>query len=726
MGEILSVNKFGVSQSISKSVPQNILDILGNHADDILYTKDAMPGALSNLSNISIDVCKFKYAPEIDWALALNRAIQYFVANKLVYGRIMLPQGVLDIRSNIDEIPEEIYIEGKGAFLAASSPGTFINDLRPEELTETLFRFQTNRYITGHLLKNLTICGNYRESDCIYCYKCGWDFRLENVLVKRYNGAALRGSYLNDSNFNGFMIVECGSDGDAIDPVYALEFENGCNALHFTGLHMEHCRFFMHLKDTFFVDFGGSKWEQSTVKMGTNLTHPPIWLEKCREVTFGDGCGFIPIGVKSYLLANPNMDISQLPYFIGGTLTDATVLDREVVKFNGCVSTTGLGSGGAIGFPVDYSLLINLPKRVIIESCVFNWLSGILEPIKVGADGKPGTVAGNFFNIKDHPASINTDIENPVDLEGLAKGINTTNCQVYGNTVWQMSGGGTIKTNSSYAFTGVLNEYGNNNRSIGFSTKYKDTANNVFSEILKDYILPVGCKSEYRFDDEITSQAIKDYTYKKQHGQLGSTTGTDANDPAWDLTTGGLKFVAANSQYAKLPLSISVASEFTVYCLATLPSTPPAANSEIWSIGNSGSANPSIKVYMDTQGNLVSNWSNDSNVGGTNSNIYVPNVKSGYRLLKFWRVGSNIYLKDVCCEELNGYGNINGSTGVKPADPITVNQIGLGCLLKNTPVNFMDTTICFFVTYQRACTNVEDVKVYKYVKRMMLERGISI
>lgn len=679
----------------------------------------------ADYENIAIDIAKFKKESEIDWGLAINRAIEYFLSHHTEYGKLSLPQGVINIYTDIMDIPIPIMIEGKGSFLESITPGTFINDLRPDSSTKPLFTFKntTNTHITGHLLKNFTINGNYKVRDCINAYKCGWDFHMENVLIKRYKGAALRTDYLDDSNFIGLFIVESGSDGDVVDPIYAIECDHTTNALHFFGLHMEHCRFFMRLQDTFFVDFSGSKWEMSSLKMGTNLTHPPIYLGNCREVTFGTGCGFIPVGIKSYLAANPNMDYNLLPYFIGGSATESGNLDREVVKFVGCTGTVGLGSGGAFAFAVDHYLLMNLPKRVILVANDFNNLAGVLPPIRIGADGKPGVIMGNEFSIKDHDTTINQQITNATDLSGYSKGIRSDNCIVDGNIVWHMSSGAVTKT--SYAFDGVLNRYGIN-ETWNFVYKYNGTTTNEITERTNTYTLPEGCKSEYHFDDELTSQVIKDYSYFKKHGQLGSTTGSDANDPTWDTATGGLKFVKASSQYAKLPLGIDVTQDFTVYLFADIPTAIPASNSDYWSIGNSGTAGPSIKVYRDSTGQLVANWSNDSDVGGTNSVITAANVKTGYRLIKFTKTGTTINIKQIHTEFLNSSGNTVGSNGTIPTGTTTVNQIGLGCKLKNTASDFIDTTICFFATYQKLCTGTEDVQVLRYCKRMMGERGVSI
>lgn len=59
-------------------------------------------------------------------------------------------------------------------------------------------------------------------------------------------------------------------------------------------------------------------------------------------------------------------------------------------------------------------------------------------------------------------------------------------------------------------------------------------------------VVQAGLVSEYRFNER-TGQTIMDWAGGFR-GLLGSSAGTDANDPAW--TASGLSFTSANSQYA--------------------------------------------------------------------------------------------------------------------------------------------------------------------------------
>jgi hypothetical protein len=424
------------------------------------------------LTDIATDVKSFWQVGETDWALAINRAIQYIIDNKQTHGKLNFPQGVINVYTNIINISTAMSIEGKGAFKDPEQPGSYINDLRPSDLTTPLFNFRNigGTSQVAPIIKGITISGNERNSDCIYALKCGWDAYFENVIIENYKGSALAFDFMNDSNYINVSIFNCGSDGNSVSPRYAIEMINTCNELHFFGLHMEHCRFFMNIESAYLVDFEGCKWEQSGSKLGTNLTHPLINLGDCQEITFGSGCSFIPIGVKAYLYANPNMDYTKIPYVIGGSTTLSNSLDRECVKFIGCTSTTGAGSsGGVVTFGNDYSLLINLPnKRVQIIGCTFNKLAGLLESIRVGDNS---IIDGNVINIKDHPASINTDIINATQLDGFAKGVYSTNSMIANNIIWHMSGGGIMR--DDWAVNGIGNIY-TNNKFIGFVIRYKD------------------------------------------------------------------------------------------------------------------------------------------------------------------------------------------------------------------------------------------------------------
>ena len=228
----------------------------------------------------------------------------------------------------------------------------------------------------------------------------------------------------------------------------------------------------------------------------------------------------------------------------------------------------------------------------------------------------------------------------------------------------------------------------------------------------KPTIVQPGLVAEYRFE-EGTSQVLYDYR-GKNNGQLGSTTGGDTNDPT--RIANGLTF--ATDDYVKLPYVINVEQNFTIFIVASVGALAPAAIETYFSAGNSSMGTQYMWLRRWTDGILGLGWVNDAGVADT-ATISAANVIPGIRLIVVKRSAESMFFKDVA-------GGLLSSVRNAPANPTTFNQITLGSLGRTIFNNFLNQSIYAFLAYNRATTTAEDAKIYKALKRKLVQVGVVI
>lgn len=95
-----------------------------------------------------------------------------------------------------------------------------------------------------------------------------------------------------------------------------------------------------------------------------------------------------------------------------------------------------------------------------------------------------------------------------------------------------------------------------------------------------------GILREWRFDDG-SGQILTDYGPNQRHGQLGTTVGGDAADPAW--TAAGLDFDGTDD-HVVLPVTgmPSGNHDFTLQAVVVMPATDLKGTADVFSFGGGG------------------------------------------------------------------------------------------------------------------------------------------
>jgi hypothetical protein len=151
--------------------------------------------------------------------------------------------------------------------------------------------------------------------------------------------------------------------------------------------------------------------------------------------------------------------------------------------------------------------------------------------------------------------------------------------------------------------------------------------------------------------------------------------------------------------------------------VANVGASEPSARETYFSMGRSTSDIGFLYLFRETDGSLNFRSNNDANVDASVL-VLSTNVLSGIRLITVRRQGIILTLKDV-------------SSGKKvasalPSNPITLNQIALGSLLRIFTNFYLNQPEYFAAFFQRATTDAEDRQMYRYIKRLLSKRGVTI
>jgi hypothetical protein len=209
-----------------------------------------------------------------------------------------------------------------------------------------------------------------------------------------------------------------------------------------------------------------------------------------------------------------------------------------------------------------------------------------------------------------------------------------------------------------------------------------------------------GLVAEYRFN-EGSGQILYDYSGNNNHGTLGSTTGSDTNDPTYtgqgalcttdDYFTGLTGLGANAAQTLMIVLNFnhlaSVNGTHTGICSSLMQHS---ANNRIYISGQND--------FFDTTALITA--------GVWNCLTF---TSSGSTTTAALKVG----LTNVACTQQTG------DTNEIPA----LTQIGC----KSGVGAYMDGTFAYFIIYNRVLAQAEITQNYNYLKGYLLrERGISI
>lgn len=194
-------------------------------------------------------------------------------------------------------------------------------------------------------------------------------------------------------------------------------------------------------------------------------------------------------------------------------------------------------------------------------------------------------------------------------------------------------------------------------------------------------------------------------------GQLGSTTGADVNDPAWT----GNSLLFATDDYVQMPIPFDVSGDWTIYIVVKRDNMP-SANEAIISLGNSSVNTQYIYLYKRSDiSRFTFSYLNDAGQGVW-SNL---DALDGYRLLKMEKKNNQVRLKDVGANLSTAYSNC-------PASPQSLSRAALGVFGRTTNTNYLNGEIAYYMPYNRATTDAEDLRIYKALKKELAQRGIAI
>ncbi len=220
-----------------------------------------------------------------------------------------------------------------------------------------------------------------------------------------------------------------------------------------------------------------------------------------------------------------------------------------------------------------------------------------------------------------------------------------------------------------------------------------------------------GLVAEWRFNSG-SGQTLVDYSGNGHHGQLGSTAGADANDPAWNSL--GLSFDGVND-YVVAPIATAIVTG-TLTCLVrpdrTLNGTKISQAMSIndreglcLGLDHTNSSFKEAATINTTQGGAA--WVTAKYASLSQSSWYCLTVVNTGSNLIAWRNGSKI--------TTTPYTGAAATTG-------TSINFGAGYSLTNNA----QCTIAYAVARTGILTDAEVLREYAYIKAQVSARGIVL
>lgn len=228
-------------------------------------------------------------------------------------------------------------------------------------------------------------------------------------------------------------------------------------------------------------------------------------------------------------------------------------------------------------------------------------------------------------------------------------------------------------------------------------------------------IVKRGLVGWYDFTDAAGSQVLADKSGHGNHGQNGSTTGADTND----ATFNGQKAVFGDDDYIKMPYSVDIEKDFSVFVVATIPAMTSVVMNYV-TFGNSGNDTPAMGLNLRTTGELWFIHGNDA-AATSMAKMSAGLMGSGVKCFGIKRVVNRMIIKNLAT------GVINDTAANYAAGPTTLTHACLSGMLKASmdhPIT--GQSIFASLWYDRATTNTDDKKNYRALQRTLAERGIVI
>jgi len=201
--------------------------------------------------------------------------------------------------------------------------------------------------------------------------------------------------------------------------------------------------------------------------------------------------------------------------------------------------------------------------------------------------------------------------------------------------------------------------------------------------------------------------------YNGYNGSTSAPTG-DVNDFVWQ----GDKASPTVSQYGKLPYTIDVNSDFTLYAVVYINPSAPASSEAYWSFGNSGVSTQYLYLSRSTTGNLVVSTINDAGANDGTTSIAGGSLISGVRLLKVQVKSGKLTLKDVGGSQISNETTLSGTR--------TFNQLSIGALVRATASLYTNQPIYSIVQYPFATSESYDKQVLRAERKRLKAWGVTL
>lgn len=215
-----------------------------------------------------------------------------------------------------------------------------------------------------------------------------------------------------------------------------------------------------------------------------------------------------------------------------------------------------------------------------------------------------------------------------------------------------------------------------------------------------------GIVAEYRFDDG-SGQVLNDYSVNGYDGTLGSTSGSDTNDPTW--VTEGLSFDGTDD-YVDLPTGVQsdVAGGTACTVLFVLLAHSPAATEYLYHVGSQ------LDIQFNTSRQLRF---------GLNTDSFSVLTQTGSLTAGTWYVAQIWY--DGATHGIDVNDDNVGST----AKSGTIGGSGaprIGAIAGGAGSAFWSDRAAYAIVYDRYLTEAERAQNYQALRRIMSKRGVSL
>jgi hypothetical protein len=218
-----------------------------------------------------------------------------------------------------------------------------------------------------------------------------------------------------------------------------------------------------------------------------------------------------------------------------------------------------------------------------------------------------------------------------------------------------------------------------------------------------------GLVAEYRFN-EGSGQILYDYSGNNNHGMLGSTTGSDTNDPTY--TREGASFTT--DDYIACPNISTINTTITVFYTPQI--TTATGSGTLFSFTTGATTFGGIMFSAGT-----SAWEDEVityfNNGGKTA-YRAGTVAAGWHILVTRWNGTKY---DLILDGVNLVTSVDGTPALVTDG--TAYKIGT----RSTPAVYLSGVVAFHAVYNRSITDAEESRNRAYLKSYLLrERGIAL